>query len=105
MSTGQAPTRTHEAPLSGAPSLATAQSGKTAWPSCRDPRRAHPADAGSSPWGAADVVTPLRWARRFGLLALLCPAAGRDGRAQYAFSWTGDFWARPRRHMLSPQIV
>ena len=42
-------------------SLATAHSGKTAWPSCRDPRRAHPADAGSSPWGAADVVTPLRF--------------------------------------------
>ena len=73
-------------PLRGAPSLATAQSGKTVWPSCRDPRRAHPADAGSSPWGAADVVTPFRWARRFGLVALLRPAAGRDGRAQYAYS-------------------
>ena len=100
MSTGRAPTRTHEALLSGAPSSATAQSGKTAWPSCRDPRRAHPADASSSPWGAADVVTPLRWARRFGLLALLRLAAGRD-----AFSWTGGFRARPGRHMLSPQIV
>lgn len=62
--------------LSEAPSLATAQFGKAVWPSCRDTRRAHPADAGSNPRGGADVEAPLRWARRSGLLALLCPAVG-----------------------------
>ena len=71
--------------LSGAPSLATAQSGKNVWPSCRDSRRAHQVDAGSSPWGAADVEAPLKWVRRFGLFALLRPAAERAGRAQYMF--------------------
>ena len=91
--------------MSGALSLATAQSSKTVWPSCRNLRRAHQAHAGSSHWGAADVEALLRWARRLGLLALVRSAAGRAGRAQYVFSWTEGFRARLGRHILSLQNV
>ena len=43
--------------------------------------RRMPADAGSSPWGAADVEAPLKWARRFGLCTRFAPPGCGAGRA------------------------